>query len=72
MMGLDKLGIDNLSLTYRDVNKALGRGVTVAQQGTYTKDGVKHRRIYNLSITVFTAVILTAWSCLMLKKNSQI
>ncbi|OBX87874.1 hypothetical protein A7456_07465 [Moraxella nonliquefaciens] len=42
MMGLDKLGIDNLSLTYRDVNKALGKGVTVAQQGTYTKDGVKH------------------------------
>lgn len=42
MTGLDKLGIDNLSLTYRDVNKALGKGVTVAQQGTYTKDGVKH------------------------------
>ncbi|UZA13488.1 calcium-binding protein [Moraxella bovis] len=42
MTELDKLGIDNLSLTYRDVNKALGKGVTVAQQGTYTKDGAKH------------------------------
>ncbi|WP_172799032.1 hypothetical protein, partial [Moraxella nonliquefaciens] len=42
MTGLDKLGIDNLFLIYRDVNKALGKGVTVAQQGTYTKDGVKH------------------------------
>ncbi|OOR89859.1 calcium-binding protein [Moraxella bovis] len=42
MTELDKLGIDNLSLTYRDVNKALGKGVTVAQQGTYTKDGAKY------------------------------
>ncbi len=42
MTSLAKLGIDGLSLAYRDINKALGKGVTIAQQGTYTKDGAKH------------------------------
>ena len=34
---LEELGIQSLDVTYKDVNKNLGNGNTLAQQGSYTK-----------------------------------
>ncbi|HGG7859286.1 TPA: hypothetical protein ACJJF9_002208, partial [Neisseria meningitidis] len=34
---LEELGIQSLDLAYKDVNKNLGNGNTLAQQGSYTK-----------------------------------
>ncbi|HEZ3589441.1 TPA: calcium-binding protein [Neisseria meningitidis] len=37
MRTLEELGIQSLDLAYKDVNKNLGNGNTLAQQGSYTK-----------------------------------